>query len=331
MPFRDGTIAVLSVALLATAVPDVPGDGPAPGCATAELAAVADSVTARFDRHRFVFIGSTHGGVKRHRFLLCLLARPRFQNAVTDLVVEFVSGAHQALLDRYLLALEEVPVDSLRLLALDTDYPQLFATLPQVPEFLQAVRAVNAGRASSRRLRVLGGSETVRWSRVRAPADLAPYPFKTNWTAHLLTAHLARDPGTRTLVVYGDGHIRHGGTLTGDVEAVLDADSLYVVGTIATLGEGMRDRVAGLGDPARPLFSEAGADAAGRGLDAFVYLGPSADTNLMGTLPLSAAEQRELARRERLGGREAMNVRFGGRARWFAEHPRDLPADPRGR
>ncbi len=320
-----------------------------PSCPSEAHAEVADRMTTvGFGDHRFVFFGSTHGGWKRHEFLLCLLSRPRFRASVTDILVEFVSGAHQRLLDRYVLELEDLPADSLRPLAVDTDRPQLFATIPQVPGFLEAVREVNRELPLPARIRVLGGSETIRWSRVSAPEDLAPFPFKTNWSAHLIVEHLAPHPDRRALVVYGDGgHIHHGGTLTGNVEAHIDPDSLFVIGTIRRLAEGDRARVAPFGDPDRPFFLHendfpdvtrfpddlfyAEPGRLHEKIDAVVYLGPSSDTGMMGTIPLSTAERRELERREALKGRSAMEIRYGGRDRWFAAHPGDLPPDPRRR
>lgn len=333
--------------------------GSAPECSSGEQAVVADRFAESFRSHRFVFIGSTHGGVKRHEFLLCLLSRVAFREMVTDVVVEFVSGAHQRLLDRYLLELEEVPFDSLRRLAFDTDYPLLFATIPQVPEFLLAVREVNGQVGLSDRIRVIGGSDTVEWSEIRSREDLAFYPFKTNWTAHLLTEHLAPDPDARVLVVYGDGHIQHGtGTLTANVEARVEPDSLFVVSTIPTLAEGERERVAAFGDPDHPFFVAAAdfpeieqlpealfpivttsrtslSEFAESGrleekVDALVYLGPSPDRNLKGALPLSPTERSELDRRDDLRS-GSMNSRYGGRERWFDNHPHDLPPDLRRR
>lgn len=58
------------------------------------------------------------------------------------------------------------------------------------------------------------------------------------------------------------------------------------------------------------------------------YTGP--DRSLEGAIPLSDAERAELARRREVsGGREAMEIRFGGRDRWFEGHPLEVPADPR--
>jgi len=226
-------------------------------CSTHALEAAADSVASRLVSTRFVFLGSTHGGVKRHEFLLCLVSRPFFQRTATDLAVEFASPVHQEWMDRYLVELDDLPLDSLRPVWFDTARPELWATLPQIPEFFRVVRTVNESLPLRGRLRVLGGNQPVDSTDVESVEDLAGAPFKTNFTAHLITWHLAEDPEARVLVVYGDGHIRRGGTLTGDVEAVLESDSLFVVGTIASLREEERDLVAAFGDPDAPWFLDA--------------------------------------------------------------------------
>lgn len=185
---RIGSVIVLLLVGLAIVtppfVPRVTGmQGAGASCGSPQHAAVADRVAAVFDEHRFVFIGSTHGGGKRHEFLLCLLGRPGLQRRVTNVLVEWANPVHQRLMDRYLLALEQMPQDSLRQVWFDTDAPQLWARLPQVPAFFDAVREINARLEPPRRLRVLGGSEPVNWSRVRSAEDIATYPFKTNWAA----------------------------------------------------------------------------------------------------------------------------------------------------
>jgi hypothetical protein len=308
-----------------------------------ELTAVADRVAAQFDDHQFVFIGSTHGSAKAHQFLLCLLSRPAFQSRATDVLVEFANPVYQGLMDRYLLKLEDVPENSLRQVWFDTDGPRLWARLPQIPEFFAAVRAINERLAPARRIRVLGGCEPVQWANVRTAEDLATYPFKTNWTAHVITEHFAVKPDKRLLVVYGDGHIHHkGGTLMSDVEAKINAQRLFVIGTIGDLHRGEEERVARLGDPAKPFFVTARdfpamqslpkdlfyaqAGSLGRYIDAVIYLGPDADRDLSNSLELSEAQREELTRRDAI--KRDIQLRLRHRADWFRTHPNDIPIRP---
>ncbi len=342
--------ALLAVALAASGSPCVAQTRETPGvvgCETAPLAAVADSVAAAFDGHQFVFIGSTHGGKKIHDFLLCLISRPAFQQRVIDVLVEWANPAYQTLMDRYLLTLDQVPEDSLREVWFDTDAPQLWASLPQIPEFFAAVRTLNTRLEPARRLRVLGGSEPVNWATVESADDIANYPFKTNWAAHVITEHFAITPHKRLLVVYGDGHIHHnGGTLMSDVEAKLDRANLFVIGKIADLDAGESERIAQFGDPTRPFFVAppsfpasgpypkdlfyVDAEPLESYVDAIAYLGPDPDSSLAGSIEFTEAERAELARRRALQGdlRQLMLLRYGRRDFWFRAHPDDIPKRP---
>jgi hypothetical protein len=343
----DLLATLLSVALAIAFWPDIAQmrvmQGCAVACSSPELTAVADRIAAQFDDHQFVFIGSTHGSAKAHQFLLCLLSRPAFQSRATDVLVEFANPVYQELMDRYLLKLEDVPESSLRQVWFDTDGPRLWARLPQIPEFFAAVRAINERLALAKRIRVLGGCEPVQWAGVRTAEDLAKYPFKTNWAAHVITEHIAVKPDKRLLVVYGDGHIHHkGGTLMSDVEAKVNAAQLFVVGTIRDRHRGEEERVARLGDPAKPFFVAArnfpamqslpgdlfyaDAGSLGRSVDAVIYLGPDADRDLSNSLELSEAQRAELARREAI--KRDIQLRLRHRADWFRTHPNDIPNRP---
>lgn len=321
-----------------------------PYCRDEATAATADSLAARFDDHQFVFIGSTHGDLKIEEFLMCLVSRPAFTQRVTDILAEPVSSGHQGLVDRYLLALEPIPEDSLTPIWFDTDAPTLWTTLPQVRRFLDVLREVNRTLPPARRVRLVGGNEGIDWSRVRVPEDLAPYPYKTNLVPHLLVEHLAKTPGNRTLVVYGDCHIHwKGKNFMGDLEAALGRGRLFVVGRIGEYVAAERAFLTAAGSPERAFFAttkrfpadlkgpaslrvcaEEDPGALADYMDAFVYLGPAPDQSLIGSIPLTAAQQRELARRGSLRSdpQRTMRARFGGRNLWFATHPNDFTPRP---
>jgi len=327
-------------------------------CVDEATATAADSLAAKFDDHQFVFIGSTHGDAKIEEFLSCLVSRPSFTQRVTDIVEEQVSSAHQALLDRYMLALDQMPPDSLSAIWFDTDGPTLWTTLPQVRGFLETLRQVNGTLPPARRIRLVGGNEGIDWSKVTVVDDLAPYPYKTNLIPHLLVEHLAKEPANRTLVVYGDCHIHwKGNNFMRDLEAALGRAKLFVVGRINEFAPAERAFLNAVGDAEKPFFLSAdrfpsnmdgprslrvcAGEQLGRlsdYMDAFVYLGPVADRSLVGAVPLTSAQQRELARRSSIKGdpQLTMRARFGGRDRWFAAHPNDFvprpkPSELRGR
>lgn len=185
---------------------------------------------------------------------------------------------------------------------------------------------------------------------MRVTEDLAPYPFKTNRMTHLMIDHLAKTPGNKTLVVYGDGHIRYkGNNFMGDVEFAVGRAKLFVIGRIGDLVPEERAYLRAAGDPSKPFFVEARrfptnipwpqslrisheerstnlADY----IDAFVYLGPEPDKDLTGSIPLTPAQKRELERRKAINSdpQRSMQVRYKGRDQWFRGHPNDFPPRP---
>jgi hypothetical protein len=109
---------------------------------------------------------------------------------------------------------------------------------------------VNGKLPPPKRIRLLGGNQGVDWTKVRVVEDLAPYPFKTNFMEHLIIEHLAKAPGNKTLVVYGDAHIHYqGNNFMGEFEAALGRAKLYVVGRIGELRPDERAYLAAVGDP----------------------------------------------------------------------------------
>ena len=169
-------------------------------------------------------------------------------------------------------------------------------------------------------------------------------------TALLLIEHLAKSPGNKTLVVYGDGHIRYqGNNFMGDVEFAIGRAKLFVVGRIGELIPEERAYLAAAGDPSMPFFVDAkrfpttipwpqslkiGFHESSKNLaeyiDAFVYLGPEPDKDMTGSIPLTAAQQRELERRNHITSdpQRSMRARYGGRDQWFRGHPNDFPLRP---
>ena len=135
----------------------------------------------------------------------------------------------------------------------------------------------------------------------------------------------------------------------GDLEAALGRARLFVVGRIGELNPKERAYLAAVGDPNKAFFVEARrfpktipwppslrvtAEERSTNLadfiDAFVYLGPEPDRNLAGSVPLSAAQQRELDRRNAITSdhQRTMRARYGGRDQWFRAHPNDVPPRP---
>jgi len=159
---------------------------------------------------------------------------------------EWASYAQQPLLDRYLLTLDTVAAANLIPIWFDTDTPDTWATLPTLRQLLATLRQANTALPTAKRIRLVGGNEGIQWAKVQKLEDLSAYPLRTNWMEHLLIEHLAKTPGNRTLVVYGDGHIHHKGpNFIADVEPVVGRSALFVSGrfTISRPRSGLGCRV----------------------------------------------------------------------------------------
>ena len=307
--------------------------------------AVADSVAAEFDAHQFVFMGSTHGWKKQHDFQLCLLSRPAFQRRATDVMVEWANPVYQGLVDRYLLMLEPIPIESLAPVWIDTDAPDLWGRLTLMPAFYESVRAINEHLEPARRIRVIGGNEPIDWSKVQTQADVARYPYKSNWAAHVIMEHYATESSRRLLVIYGEGHVNRRGTLTAEARQKVSLDQWFVLGVIRERG-GDDNSIARMGDPAKPFYagtatlvaappyprdlSIARQQPLASVINAVVYLGPDPDRSMSRAVDLTPAQQAEAARRDQIKGdlRQLMQLRYGHRADWFRTHPNDIPPRP---
>jgi len=320
-------------------------------CSSSALASAADVLAEKFDDYQFIFIGSTHGDAKIEEFLSCLVARPAFQRRATDIVTEWASAGQQKLLDKYLLLLEPAPAEGIASIFLDTDSPTLWTTLPQIRQTIETLREVNRTLELKKRIRVIGGNEGIDWARIKALEDFAPYPYKTNLMPHLLVEHFAKTPGNRTLVVYGDAHIRYeGNNFMGELTAALGRNKLFVVGTVRDLREEERGYMATMGDPSKPFFVDAyrfpatqpwptslrtsfeeqQSQPLAKYIDGLLYLGPERDRDLTGAITLSETEKRELDRRNamRMDPQRVMRARYQGREKWFRAHPNDLVPRP---
>ena len=341
MRFTCGYMACFAVLLAGPVQPHFAQDAfCAPG-----YAAVADGVAAAFDTHQFVFMGSTHGWRKQHDFQLCLLSRPAFQRRATDVMVEWANPVYQNLVDRYLLKLEPIPIDSLAPVWIDTDAPDLWGRLTLMPGFYQAVRAMNERLEPAHRIRVIGGCEPIDWSKVQTQEDVARYAYKSNWAAHVIMEHYAPEPSHRLFVIYGEGHVNRRGTLTAEARLKVSLDQWFMVGVIRERGED-ESLIAKMGDPAQAFFvgpdkllsappyprdlSIARQQPLSAVVDAVVYLGPEPDRSMSHAVDLTPAQQAEVARREQIKGdlRQLMQLRYGHRADWFRTHPNDIPSRP---
>jgi hypothetical protein len=183
-----------------------------PSSATAPATPI-DPVTGLLDAfktHSVVALDEgDHGNDRGHAFRLSLLRDSRFSAVVNDIVVEFGSARHQALLDRFVSG-EDVPAEALRRVWQDTTQPHDIWDGPIYGEFFEAVRQANSSLAADRRLRVWLGDPPIEWENVHSRADHAKwFEQRDTYPAALIQREvLARN--RRALVIYGSMHlVRH--------------------------------------------------------------------------------------------------------------------------
>jgi hypothetical protein len=173
-----------------------------------------DAILAAFQTHAIVGMHNDEGGdnhdlAQQHDFYAALVRDPRFARQVGNIVVEFASGAHQAVMDRYVNG-EDVPYLELRKVWTDTVgwTPPPF-NLGYVNLFAQ-VRAVNQGLPPGQRIHVWLGEPPVDWSKVQKPEDVFPagtniMSFRDDYTTALIEREVF-GRRRKALVIYGNFH-----------------------------------------------------------------------------------------------------------------------------
>lgn len=161
-----------------------------------------------FRSHHVVALGEgLHGNNEAHGFRLALIRDPRFPLVANDVVVEFGSARHQAVMDAF-VAGADVPDTRLRHAWQDTTNPSPIWDTPIYEAFFRAVRDVNASLPSQRKLRVLLGDPPIEWENVRTHDDLQRWAGRRTTHVVDLIQREVLSRRRRALVIYGDGHFR---------------------------------------------------------------------------------------------------------------------------
>jgi glyoxylase-like metal-dependent hydrolase (beta-lactamase superfamily II) len=140
--------------------------------ATLPVVDAIDGILAALDSTPIVAISDAHEIQQLGEFRLRLMRDPRLPAHVQDIVIEGGNSLYQALADRFVNG-APVPDDSLRLIWNNTTQsPMNTLDVPMYAEdVLRTVRAVNTGRRSSERLRVLLADPAIEWNEIRTRED----------------------------------------------------------------------------------------------------------------------------------------------------------------
>ena len=163
-----------------------------------------DGIFAGFHNHPLVAIGNHEDYAQEEDFYAALVRDPRFARQVGNVVVEFGSGAHQDIIDRYLDG-GDVSFSDLRKVWSDVVGFNIPYATGYINFFVQ-VRAVNRTLPKSQRIRVWLGEPPVDWSKIRKKAELVRhYPQRETHPAEILEKEILAKH-KKALVIYGGGH-----------------------------------------------------------------------------------------------------------------------------
>lgn len=156
---------------------------------SAGIDAIARTLIATFDHVDVIALGEVHDGKIDSDLRIALIRNPEFAQKVRAIVIECGSVTEQAALDEYIRG-ASVPTARLAQVWKTTRNGNGFCNTPMYPEFLAAVRGVNARLPADARIRVFGGE---------------PGPGDSRSAVDVLKEQvLAKNH--KALVVYGSAH-----------------------------------------------------------------------------------------------------------------------------
>jgi hypothetical protein len=164
-----------------------------------------DGVLAAFEQHRLVGLGDMHNMAQQEDFFVTLIRDPRFVKEVGNVVVEFGTATHQAILDRYVNG-GDVSFAELRSVWSDVvGWVPTVTGLGYVNFFVQ-VRTINLSLPPEQRVRVWLGEPVIDWSKVKTREDVMPFMSQRDSNPAAIIKREILAKGKKALVIYGAGH-----------------------------------------------------------------------------------------------------------------------------
>ena len=160
----------------------------------------ATAIIEAFKTYDIVALGEgNHINEQGATFRQTLYHDPRFEETVSDLVVEMGNAFFQPMMDRY-IAGEEVPEKDLRRAWLETSSPNDTGDRAIYADVFHAIHDINLNRPKTKRLRVLLGDAPYD------PSSTSPPQRSDAFTADLIQREVLAKK-RKALVVYGDLHL----------------------------------------------------------------------------------------------------------------------------
>ncbi|HYK12094.1 MAG TPA: alpha/beta hydrolase-fold protein [Gemmatimonadales bacterium] len=261
-----------------------------------DSSAIHDVVHA-FDSHQVVAIAESHGLIQAGEFYAALARDTGFQRVAPVIVIEFASRQSQSLLDRYVVAGDSLPPDSVTSIWRNTTKVAAWES-PAYAGWLAAIRGVNRSLPPRRRLRVLAGDTQVDWSTLHTSADWARLGDNNESFASIIADSVVAR-GRRAFVVLGSNHLMRSGDRTGGPNTFTRVERRFPGSTyVIWLDAGRTPAMPDAGWEVPSIHSLAGASF-GTAADAILYLGPPDSLRPVWLPPegLDVPYRRELDRR----------------------------------
>src|SRR5271154_6284294 len=167
-----------------------------------------DGILAGFQNRSLVAIGNYEDYTQEEDFYVALVRDPRFARDVGNVVVEFGSGAHQDIIDRYLNG-EDVSFSDLRKVWSDVVGFNVPYAIGYINFFVQ-VRQVNSTLPRNQRIHVWLGEPPIDWSKIKSKAEFVRYyPQRDTHPAEIIENEILAKH-KRALTIYGDEHFYAG-------------------------------------------------------------------------------------------------------------------------
>jgi hypothetical protein len=179
---------------------------PSPARAQNERA-VLDQVLALYKTHDVVLLGEAHDRRLQLEFRLALLRHPRFASTVQDIYIECANSLYQEVLDDFVLRLQDVPAEKLRMVWRNTTQTTGVWDSPIYEEFIRAVRSVNASLGRDRRIRLVAGDPPIDWAVIHSPEQAMPFFLQRDESAYTAIEKESLQKHRKALVIYGGAHL----------------------------------------------------------------------------------------------------------------------------
>lgn len=200
-----------------------------------------DGVVDALTTQPVVCVGEgTHRGLQDLELRLAILRDARIQALVNDVLVEFGNARYQSVVDRYVSG-DEVPESELRRVWEDSVPADTVPDSPVYQRLYRAVREINAGLPTGRRMRILLGDPPIDWDRVQSASDLSAWDERRDAHAAEVVRREVLGRHRRALVFYGAWHCAarndHTNFTTGDsLRALLDQSNPGAVFALRVFG-----------------------------------------------------------------------------------------------